>query len=202
MAVKNHKLDGKIIEAATIEFLEHGFQEASLRRIAQRAGISTGALYTRYKNKDALFCSIIEDVFSEISGEFEPMQKLYSDAQKSGSAQKILEAIQQEEKICLNILFKYYNQCLLLLCKSEGSSIQSKIEKLLEYKTQETVRFMNNIAKEEVNADGIELILSEQFYAYRRILQKGMCKEETIACIQTVEAFHEAGWKDLFQRIM
>lgn len=28
--------------------------------MAAHAGITTGALYTRYKNKDALFCSLIE----------------------------------------------------------------------------------------------------------------------------------------------
>ena len=57
MAVKDHSLDDKIIRAAEAEFLEHGFVAASMHKIAERAGVTTGALYTRYKNKDALFGS-------------------------------------------------------------------------------------------------------------------------------------------------
>lgn len=202
MAIKNHALDDRIVEAATSEFLEHGFQDASLRRIAQRANLSTGALYTRYENKDALFCSIIEDALSEISKEFEPMRQVYMEVQHSCNAEKILKVIQQEEKIYLNIIFKYYTQCVLLFCRSDGSSIQSKWNEFIEYKAKETVKYLNEIAKKEVDSEGIELLLSEQFHCYYWILQKGMSKEKTISCLKTAEAFHEAGWRDLFQRIL
>lgn len=202
MAVKDHTLDDKIIKAATAEFLEHGFQDASLRRIAQRAHLSTGALYTRYKGKDALFCAIVEKALEEISREFEPMRQVYMEAQKSASVEKILQAIQQEEKVYLDIMFKYYTQCILLFCRSEGSSVQRKWQQFIEYKAKETVAYFSEIAKKEVDPDGIELLLSEQFQCYRCILQKGMNKKKAIACLKTVEVFHEAGWREIFQRIM
>ena len=55
MANKDHSLDDGIIQAAYFEFLSCGFQKASLHKIAEKAGVTTGAIYTRYKNKDALF---------------------------------------------------------------------------------------------------------------------------------------------------
>ena len=55
MANKNHELDKPIIEAAKMEFLQNGFQSASIGNIAKRAGVTTGAIYTRYKGKDELF---------------------------------------------------------------------------------------------------------------------------------------------------
>lgn len=55
MANKNHELDKPIIEAAKQEFLKNGFQETSINIIAQKAGVTTGAIYTRYKGKDELF---------------------------------------------------------------------------------------------------------------------------------------------------
>lgn len=201
MAVKNHLLDDKIIEAATAEFLEFGFQGASLRRIAQRADLSTGALYTRYKSKDALFCSIVNDALSEISHEFEPLQQCYMDAQKSGSVDAVLEAIQQEEQVYQKILLKYYDQCVLFFCQSDGSSLQTKLEQFMTYKAKETVAFLENLSKKEVNADGVEMLLSEQFYSYRAILQKRLSREKTKACLKMVENFHEAGWKELFKQI-
>ncbi len=202
MAVKNHSLDNKIIEAATTEFLEFGFQGASLRRIAQRANLSTGALYTRYESKDALFCSIVKDILSEISYEFEPIRQGYMDAQKSNSVEAVLEAIRQEERVYQTILLKYYDQCVLFFCQSDGSSLQAKLEQLLSYKATETVAFLENISQKEVNADGVEMLLAQQFYCYRTLLQKRLSREKTMACLKMVENFHEAGWKELFRQIM
>lgn len=202
MAVKDPALNTRIVQAATAEFLEFGFQDASLRRIAQRAGLSTGALYTRYASKDDLFCSIISDALKEISGEFEPMRQIYMQAQSSGSAEMILSAIQQEQRVYMDLIFKYYDECVLMFCRSEGSSLQARWQEFISYKAQETVAFFNRIANHPIDSDGIELLLSEQFHGYQWILQKGMSRERTLSCLKMVEAFHEAGWKDLLRQIL
>ena len=61
MANKDHSLEDGIVQAAYSEFLTYGFQKASLHKIADKAGVTTGAIYTRYKNKDALFGSLLQD---------------------------------------------------------------------------------------------------------------------------------------------
>ncbi len=202
MAVKNHALDSKIIDAATAEFLEFGFQGASLRRIAQRANLSTGALYTRYQSKDALFCSIVEAILSEISHEFAPIQQAYMAAQQSHSVEAVLAAIRQEERVYQNILFTHYDQCVLLFCRSDGSSLQTKMEQFMAYKARETVAFLEKISSKEVSAEGVEILLSQQLYCYRAILQKNAGRDKTAICLKMVEDFHEAGWRSLFRQII
>ena len=49
MALRDHSLDGKITASAMQEFLEKGYMGASLRKIAERAGVTVGAIQTRYK---------------------------------------------------------------------------------------------------------------------------------------------------------
>ena len=190
------------MEAATAEFMDHGFRGASLRKIANRAVITTGALYTRYENNDVLFTSLVESALREIGGEFEPMRQTYLDARDNPSPEKILEAIRQEEEIYLRLLFKYYDQCILFFCRSDGSSVEKQLSALMEEKARQTVEFFRTIARREVDFDGVEFILSEQFHYYRRILQRGYTREKAISCMKTVEAFMEAGWKALFQKIL
>lgn len=48
-----------LIESAETEFLEHGYEEASLRRICARAGYTTGALYHFVGNKEALLEAVV-----------------------------------------------------------------------------------------------------------------------------------------------
>ena len=107
MALKDHSLDDKIIKAAFDEFMEFGFQKASIRKIAERAGVTHGAVYTRYNSKDALFCSVVGNFLSAVKAQSEPIGKMYYDIQQSRNVEALLEAIRKEEKIYLDILFEY-----------------------------------------------------------------------------------------------
>lgn len=202
MAVKDHSLDDKIIKSAKAEFLEHGFQKASLHKIAINAGITTGALYTRYKNKDALFCSLVKDALSKIVAEVEPMREMYMEAQKRKDVVKLLDAIKKEESIYLDLLFEYYDECILFFCKSGGSSIEKMMNGMMKKKAEETGEFLRNIARVQIDFDGIELLMSEQFHYYREILERGYTKEKAISCMEATEIYMEAGWKALFEKIL
>lgn len=54
-------INGRLMECARKEFLEKGFEKASLRNICRTAEVTTGALYKRFKGKEELFSSIVED---------------------------------------------------------------------------------------------------------------------------------------------
>ena len=197
MAVKDHSLDDKIIQAAKAEFLEYGFQKASLHKIAGRAGITTGALYTRYKNKDALFCSLIEPAMADMMQQAQPIAQMYEKVQSKDDLPLFLAAMQEETRVYLDILFRYYDACVLLFCKSAGSSVERTMNAVMEQKAQGTVEFLEHLSHKKI--DGIEFIMREQFSFFSLILEKGYGIEKTIACLRTFEEFNEAGWKHLFE---
>lgn len=85
MAKKNHSLDDGIMQAAYSEFLAYGFQKASLHKIAEKAGVTTGAIYTRYKNTDALFVSLLQDFFETMRVLFAPVAEEYEKAKRARS---------------------------------------------------------------------------------------------------------------------
>ena len=60
MEEKSNATLEKIHEAAMAEFLDKGFQGASLRQIVKHAGVTTGAFYGYFSSKEALFASIVE----------------------------------------------------------------------------------------------------------------------------------------------
>jgi AcrR family transcriptional regulator len=50
-----------LIGAAAKVFLARGFQAASLREIASEAGLTTGAVYSNFDGKAALFLAVLEE---------------------------------------------------------------------------------------------------------------------------------------------
>ncbi len=61
----------RILAAAEQEFKQNGYMNASIRTIADAAGISLGNIYRYFNNKEALFCAVIEPLMTEISAKIE-----------------------------------------------------------------------------------------------------------------------------------
>lgn len=202
MAIKDHSLDDKIIKAAKEEFLEKGFQKASLHKIAEQAGITTGALYTRYKNKDALFASLTEEAINGMKLHAESLKEMYCEVEKNKDKNEFLKVMSYERQLYLDLIFEYYDECKLFFCLSDGSSIETMMEQMMETKANETVAFFQRIAKKPVDLNGVKIIMQEQYHFYRLILSKGYSKEEAASCIQMIETFYEAGWRELFEQIL
>lgn len=59
MAKNTHKRKEKIIDAAIEVLKEKSVEEATVREIAERAGVTTGSIYHYYKNKDELLYDVI-----------------------------------------------------------------------------------------------------------------------------------------------
>ena len=56
----------EILECGIREFAQHGFESASMKTIAQRAGISVGVLYKYYADKDAFILACIRHGIAEL----------------------------------------------------------------------------------------------------------------------------------------
>ena len=67
MAVADKSIDPRILESAKEEFLQKGFLDASLQEICKNAGVTTGALYKRFKGKEELFCAVVQGTIDDLN---------------------------------------------------------------------------------------------------------------------------------------
>lgn len=77
-------LGTRLLAAATQVFAEKGYAGAGVAEIARRAGVTTGAIYSRFRGKDELLASAIE---AATAGEFD---SLFSDHRFEGRMEDIL----------------------------------------------------------------------------------------------------------------
>ncbi|MCR4787068.1 MAG: TetR/AcrR family transcriptional regulator [Lachnospiraceae bacterium] len=68
MSVRDTSIDPRLLKSARDEFMEHGFIKADLKTICDNAGITTGAVYKRYKGKEELFCAVVQDTVDMLDG--------------------------------------------------------------------------------------------------------------------------------------
>lgn len=56
----------RLLEAAAAEFVERGYDMAVVTNIARRAGVTTGAVYARWANKNDLMVAALDHMLEEI----------------------------------------------------------------------------------------------------------------------------------------
>ena len=197
MANKDHSLDDGIIQAAYSEFLAYGFQKASLHKIAEKAGVTTGAIYTRYKNKDALFVSLLQDFFEAMKVLFAPVAEEYEKAKHSAKPEDILRAINAEESIYFRLLTEHYDDCTLFFSRSDGSSVEMILKEIMNTKTKQTVEFFSEVYGKAPNEDAIRLLMGSQFWYFRQLLNEHLDEDEMFDCLRSILDFFNAGWRQL-----
>jgi len=60
-----------ILKNAKKEFLEFGFEKASMRSIAKKSGVTAGALYKHFAGKEEMFNALAEPVYKKLLSLFD-----------------------------------------------------------------------------------------------------------------------------------
>lgn len=62
---RRKQTEQKLIRFGKEEFLKKGYAKASLREICKAAGVTTGAFYFSFENKEALLSAILDPVIAD-----------------------------------------------------------------------------------------------------------------------------------------
>ncbi len=119
----------RIIPAAMAEFLEKGFQNASTRSIAARAGITSGGLYRHFKDKEDMFAALVEPALSlfntwldeHVNNGYEGALSGYYDLMWRDS----------EIDIMREVVYPNIDAFRLILCCSQGTRYEHFIDELV-----------------------------------------------------------------------
>lgn len=61
----------KILDSGKLNFLSYGFERANLRKICKDAGVTTGAFYRHFEDKNELFNALVDPLVSMIVSNFQ-----------------------------------------------------------------------------------------------------------------------------------
>lgn len=150
MAIADKTIDPRILESARKEFLDCGFEKASLKSICMKAGVTTGALYKRYTGKDELFCAVVGQTIKDLEKIID--QKTNIDL-KTLTNQELIDAWDMDENYMMwwfAYLNERYDDFVLLLKCAAGSSYYDFANTWVEKMTQETYRYYEEAYRRKV----------------------------------------------------
>lgn len=199
MALRDHTLDDKITSAARAEFLEKGYMGASLRKIAGRAGVTVGAIQTRCRSKDALFRSLLEPLLRDMKALFQSTKADYHAAAEPDFLTGLRRSMEHESAAILRLLFDHYEEAVLLLCRSGGSSLEHCFDETVQRKIAESILFIRGVGFAGADEALLGLLISAQFDTYRRIVADCADRARAEQYLDALMVYHLGGWTAFFR---
>jgi AcrR family transcriptional regulator len=198
MAESSAETKAKILSSAKTEFLEKGFMNASLRTIAANAGLTTGAMYRHFKDKDALFCALVDEAI-DVTNKAVMLADAVHHVDLDNAVSK--EHFEQEKKTTndlLDYMFEHFDIFTLLLTKAAGSTHEHFQEEICELYTtncEQTFNMMyeKNLSTKKIDKMTVHFIASTIINAFVEIITHKMTKEAAVQYIENIEEFTRYG---------
>ena len=122
MQIKKPAVEQDILRAALKEFTRCGFRQASMRDIAELAGVTVGNIYAYFPGKEALFDALVSHVAHQLAA--------LVDQPIEGDLRTPYRAIAYMADQLRDLFMENRESFLLLMCSSEGSRYETAKDEL------------------------------------------------------------------------
>lgn len=189
----------KIMAAAKAEFMEFGFEKASMRSIADRCGMTAAGIYRHCMDKEDLFDQIVSPAVERINAWIDAHVVRYVDAVNQ---EEPMQWRDSEIDMMREVVYPNMEEYHLLLAKSQGSQYENFLHDLTERHQNQLLRYMPMLRNQgypawDIDPKELHLLLSAYTTAMFEPVVHLYTMEEALHSLKTVEAFFLPGWKQL-----
>lgn len=197
MQLIKEEIKQRIIAAARIEFLQHGYEKASIRTITARAGTSKSNIYNYFRDKDNLFCSVVEPVLLKIGRGLELSENFYV----SSGFHPYTEAVQEDVLLVItDFILENLDDVKLLLFHAKGSSLENYKNELTDTFTAMMCRWVKTIRPDkEISRLFVKCISYAYLGSIEVLLVNGVFKEQAEQLKGEALSFIYHGWQGVFR---
>lgn len=197
----NEALADRILAAAKAEFLQKGFRRASVRGIAASAGVTTGALYRYYANKEALFEALVAAPADELYQRYKAFIEAISErglSEQLAYVSGMMNASEDEES-GFRYIYRNYDAFKLIACCAAGTKYEEYAERLVDIETRSITKLVRLMREEgrlrnDVDETVAHILAGSMFAAVFEIIVHDEPVETAMRHILTLRDFCVAGW--------
>lgn len=149
MGQQSGEIKQALLEAGKIEFLEYGYDGASLRRIAKSAKVTTGAIYAHFSGKEELFDEITKEVVNEILHSFAEAHAGYETLPLNELLQGLEQRMNEYIPQVINYLYDHYDMMKLLLCCNRPERTEAFLDQVSSIEDWSIYRMREKMEEED-----------------------------------------------------
>lgn len=191
----------RLLQSALEEFMEKGYNHASLRSICKKVGVTTGALYFFFQDKEDLFASLVEEPVEKL---YKIMEQHYTEEQKRGlifdGTWDIREDITVAQQV-VRYLYTYRDIFLLVLTKSEGSRFETCKDRFVDITERHYLHLVENLGKGNAKIPDpylVHWLAHMHIDIFVHMLTHEPDSDKAVKRIEEIVNYLMKGWQGLF----
>ncbi len=191
-----------IIAAARHEFMTFGFFDASMRRIADAAGMSPSGLYKHFPSKEEMFAALVEPACQGMMAMYRQEESAERAALQNGVLTDKWEK-GGEARLAMTYIYDHLDAFRLLICKSQGTRYESFLHDLAMEEEKTTMALMDMLKKSgtavnDVRPEEFHLLVTVNLQAVFQAVEHNLSREEALSYADTLDCFFTRGWQAYF----
>lgn len=185
MTKPDTSIDAKILECAREEFSSKPFDKVSLRKICSEAGVTTGAFYKRYKNKEELFDAVVAPTLELLFTYGESTESFNYDQLDKCDMRYVWDNTTETQARIINALYDNYDDVRLLLCHAEGTRHANFLHDFVVDVTGMSHRFIREahrrgIAPFVIDEEELHMLLTAYWATMVEPIVHGLSREQAL----------------------
>ncbi|USS89271.1 TetR/AcrR family transcriptional regulator [Fructilactobacillus cliffordii] len=190
-----------LLHAGLTAFLEHGYEQTTLREICRKAHRTTGAFYQYFNSKAELLDELIEPLFKQLMIDYEhQLQHGLDQLTRQNAASVWQETVLNLDQV-ISVLYENSKLKQLLLFRTDGSRYDQLAEIATQYFTTQIIHVISVMQERGIIAITFQFNYQElHFHAFAfyatvcDILKHDYPQPETLVLTHNLERFFTPSW--------
>ena len=193
----------RILLAAKEEFLEKGYKNAWLRNISKKAGVTTGALYGYFKNKEDLFGTLVEKEYHYVLHMYNEVLQEFNTVPPAERIDRTSEYTGKGMRLTGTYMYEHWDAFKLILCHADDTAYGHLIDDMVELDIQATIAFSQSseavgIMLRPVNETLAQRLSYSKFSLFFDMVTQELPREQMDEYIDQLLQFYLGGWEKLW----
>lgn len=195
----NEKLRLDLLEAGKREFMDKGFQGASLRSIAASLGVTTGAIYRYYTDKEALFDALVAEPAQELVDRYRSVQQSFAQQSVEDQVHNLPEVPDEEASWMMDFLYDHFDAFKLITCFAAGTKYEHYLDTLAEIEDNAGRSLVDRMAEagypiRRLDDELIHIMSTALFNGMFETVRHDMPRGKALSYMNDLRDFYSAGW--------
>ena len=194
----------EILKNAKKEFLQKGFEKASMRSIAAMTGITAGALYKHFPSKAAIFDALVQPLITQTLSIGTDFSEIAVHLYETVGDSAIKGAIRVSLQNLYTLVYSRFDEFKLLFNRSEGTKYKNIRHEFVMADVAACKKFIGTVKKHGINVqslndDQLHLIYSTALTPFFEIITHEYSYEKALSFMDILTDVMYFCWNKIMQ---
>lgn len=202
MAVGTYEITHeKIMESGRMLFLKNGYERTNLRELCKGAGITTGAYYRHFEDKEALFSALVDPAIKGLQEKYDAAGENCFDFAAVENIDQLWAVSIDAMAELIRYIFNHFDAFKLLLCCSDGTKYINFTDWMVQKEVEDSLKLYDimeqkNISFRRLSMKEMHMLYHSYYSCIFETVLHDYTEEEALQCTNTLAKFFTAGWRE------